>query len=355
MAEHPEHKASGKENKHLNPNLRRRAPQLLHPQAYVAGIQAGDRGILSRAITLIESTHPAHQELAQEIIEQCLQLPGSPSIRIGITGSPGVGKSTFIDSLGQFLLEQGKQPAVLAIDPSSRISGGSILGDKTRMEQLSRDPRVFIRPSPAGESLGGVAQKTRETILLCEAAGFDTILVETVGVGQSETTVRALVDFFLLLLQPGAGDDLQGIKRGIVEMADLLAVNKSDGATLEAAGNTQRAYRQAVQLLAPQPSGWPVQVVRCSAYTRAGLPEIWQLISDFRTFTRETGFWQKNRREQARHWLHQSLTDHLQQLFYQHSAVQGEIPQLEEAVSSGRLSPFKAAQTLIRLFIEAKA
>lgn len=352
MDDQPENSARQDGSKHLNPKLRHRQARALESQDYLAGIRNGDRSLLSRAITLVESTHPAHRELAEQIIEACLQLPPADAIRIGITGSPGVGKSTFIDSFGRYLLEQGRRPAVLAIDPSSSISGGSILGDKTRMESLSRDPRVFIRPSPSGESLGGVAQRTRESILLCETAGFDTIIVETVGVGQSETTVRALVDFFLLLLQPGAGDELQGIKRGIVEMADLLAVNKSDGTAADGARATQRAYQNAVHLLAPQTSGWPVKVVRCSALQQEGLAEIWQLITDFRTFTQGNGFWLKNRREQSRHWLHHSLKDHLQQLFYQHPAVVREIPQLEEAVSSGRLSPFRAAQTLIRLFIE---
>jgi LAO/AO transport system kinase len=223
------------------------------------------------------------------------------------------------------------------------------------MEKLSADSRVFIRPSPAGTSLGGVAQKTRESMLLCEAAGFDTIIVETVGVGQSETAVRELVDFFLLLLQPGAGDELQGIKRGIVEMADLLAVNKADGPAFKLAQKTRQAYKNAIHLMSAKANRWPVQVVSCSALEEKGLSEIWQLILDFRTFAFEQGLWEKTRQAQAQHWLHQSLTENLGQLFYQHPAVQQKLPQMEQSVRHGELSPFRAAKTLIRIFIEAKA
>lgn len=354
MEEVPAHKGSGKP-KRINPNIRRTPKSSIELAEYVAGIQAGNRGILSQAITLVESTRPDHQELAQQIIEQCLAKGLTPSFRLGVTGTPGVGKSTFIDRFGTYLLEQGRKLAVLTIDPSSQISRGSILGDKTRMEHLSQDTRAYIRPSAAGSSLGGVAQKTRESILLCEAAGFDTILVETVGVGQSETAVRELVDFFLLLLQPGAGDELQGIKRGIVEMADLLAVNKSDGQAVELARQAQSAYRNAVHLMPPRASQWPVKVVRCSALEQKGLSDIWQLMSDFRTFTQANGYWENNRQNQARHWLHQSLSEYLQQLFYQHPAVLQELPEMEQAVSHGKISPFQAAKTLIRLFIETKA
>lgn len=354
MEDQPAHQESGKPRR-INPNIRKGRKDAPGLEEYVAGIRSGNRNILSRAITLVESTRPDHQELAQQILEKCLEGTQPASFRLGITGTPGVGKSTFIDSFGAFLLEQGRKPAILTIDPSSQLSGGSILGDKTRMERLAQDTRAYIRPSAAGSSLGGVAQKTRETMLLCEAAGFDTIIIETVGVGQSETAVRALVDFFLLLLQPGAGDELQGIKRGIVEMADLLVVNKSDGEALQLARQAQTAYRNAVHLMVPRPSGWPVKVVRCSALQQEGLGQIWQLMTEFCTFTQANGFWTKNRQEQARHWLHQSLTEHLQQLFYQHSAVKKALPEAEESVSNGNLSPFRAAKTLIRLFIEAKA
>lgn len=311
--------------------------------------------MLSRAITLVESTRPEDQELARQVLEQCASREEGFSFRLGITGTPGVGKSTFIDQFGYHLLEGGRKLAVLTIDPSSRISGGSILGDKTRMERLSQDVRAYIRPSAAGSSLGGVARKTRESITLCEAAGFDTILVETVGVGQSETAVRELVDFFLLLLQPGAGDELQGIKRGIIEMADLLAVNKSDGEAMELAGRTQQAYRNAIHLMLPKDSNWPVEVVRCSALENRGLSDIWQMMIDFRTFTQANGYWISNRRAQARHWLHQSINEFLQQQLYQHPTVREKLPEMEQAVAEGRLSPFRAAGQLIRLFIETKA
>lgn len=354
MDEVPANQDPGKPRR-INPNIARTRKRTLELTDYVEGIRKGDRNILSRAITLVESTRPEHQELAQQILEKCDSSDKPPAFRLGITGTPGVGKSTFIDSFGSYLLEQGRKLAVLTIDPSSQLSRGSILGDKTRMERLSQDNRAYIRPTAAGSSLGGVAQKTRESILLCEAAGYDTIIIETVGVGQSETAVRELVDFFLLLLQPGAGDELQGIKRGIVEMADLLAVNKSDGESVEAARRAQQAYRNAVHLMVPRAGGWPVKVVRCSALQQEGMDRIWQLMTEFCTFTRENGFWEKNRQNQARHWLHQSLTEHLQQLFYQHSAVQQALPEIEKAVSSGKISPFRAAKTLIRLFIETKA
>ncbi|PHN04482.1 methylmalonyl Co-A mutase-associated GTPase MeaB [Flavilitoribacter nigricans] len=354
MEDQAAHNDSGKPSR-INPNIRRTRKSDIQLDDYVSGILDGDRSLLSRAITLVESTRPEHQELAQQILEQCLEKSDTTSFRLGITGTPGVGKSTFIDSFGHYLVEHGRKLAVLTIDPSSQISRGSILGDKTRMEKLSQDTRAYIRPSAAGSSLGGVARKTRESILLCEAAGFDTIIVETVGVGQSETAVRQLVDFFLLLLQPGAGDELQGIKRGIVEMADLLAVNKSDGKAVDLARQAQRAYRNAIHLMAPKASGWAVEVVRCSALKQEGLSDIWQLMLDFCTFTQANGSWAENRRDQARHWLHQSLTEHLQQLFYQHSAVQQALPAVEQAVTDGQLSPFRAANNLIRLFIETKA
>lgn len=354
MEEVPANKDPGKPRR-INPNIERIRRRALQLPDYVEGIRKGDRNILSRAITLVESTRPDHQELAQQILEKCAKMEITSSFRLGITGTPGVGKSTFIDSFGYYLLEQGRKLAVLTIDPTSQLSRGSILGDKTRMERLAQDTRAYIRPTAAGNSLGGVAQKTREAILLCEAAGFDTIIIETVGVGQSETAVRELVDFFLLLLQPGAGDELQGIKRGIVEMADLLAVNKSDGDAIEQARRAQNAYRNAVHLMAPKASGWTVKVVRCSALQREGLDGIWQLMTEFCTFTQENGYWEKNRQNQARHWLHQSLTEYLQQLFYQDSAVQQALPEMEKAVSTGKLSPFRAAKTLIRLFIETKA
>jgi LAO/AO transport system kinase len=335
----------------LNPKLDGRAlRRRLHPPAYyVEGIRRGDRVVLGQAITLTESALPAHREVAQEVVDQCLSA-GIESVRIGITGTPGVGKSTFIEAFGLRLLDEGRKVAVLAIDPSSRVSHGSILGDKTRMQELSLRPEAFIRPSPAGETLGGVAEKTREVMLLCEAAGFDTILVETVGVGQSETAVHSMTDFFLLLLQPGAGDELQGIKRGIVEMADLIAVNKSDGDREAAAKQAQRAYRNALHLLPPKASRWPVKVVRCSALQRTGIAEVWQWIGEYLQMTRENGYFISNRREQARYWLHERIQAFLRDEFYSRRAVQEHRQEIERAVADGTLSPAKAATMLINLF-----
>lgn len=307
--------------------------------------------VLSQAITLAESTLPAHREVAREVVDQCLSGQAD-SVRIGITGTPGVGKSTFIEAFGLHLLDEGRKVAVLAIDPSSRVSHGSILGDKTRMQELSLRPETFIRPSPAGDTLGGVAEKTREVMLLCEAAGFDTILVETVGVGQSETAVHSMTDFFLLLLQPGAGDELQGIKRGIVEMADLIAVNKSDGDREAAAKQAQRAYRNALHLLPPKASQWPVKVVRCSALQRTGIAEVWQLIRDYWQLTQDNGYFLNNRRDQARYWLHERIQAFLRDEFYRHEAVQKHRQEIEQAVADGKLSPAKAAAMLINFFRE---
>lgn len=340
----------------LNPRLQfqlagRRKPK--PPGYYVDGIRRRDRVVLGQAITLVESTLPSHRETAREVVDQCLALR-SDSVRIGITGTPGVGKSTFIEAFGLHLLTQGRRVAVLAIDPSSRLSRGSILGDKTRMPELAARETAFVRPSPAGETLGGVAGKTREVMLLCEAAGFDTMLVETVGVGQSEITVRDMTDFFLLLLQPGAGDELQGIKRGIVEMADLLAVNKSEGDRQSMAKQTQRAYRNAVHLFPPAESGWTPQVVRCSALERTGVEEIWRQVEAYLSLTRKNGYFSKNRREQARHWLRERIDEFLRDQFYQHRAVKAKRADIETAVMDGRLSSAKAAALLIDLFRQSE-
>ncbi len=307
--------------------------------------------LLSRAITLVESRSARHRDLAQAIVEGCLPHSGR-SLRLGITGSPGVGKSTFIERLGLHLLGQGRRPAVLAIDPSSPVSHGSILGDKTRMEQLAQHEAAYIRPSPAGESLGGVARKTRETIVLCEAAGFDTVLVETVGVGQSETAVHSMVDCFLLLLLPGAGDELQGIKRGIVEMADLVAINKADGERLALARRARQEYRNALHLFPPKTSGWTPRVVTCSALDGTGIARLWELAREYEDFTRANGFFAANRREQARYWLRQSIEDQLRQLFYQRPQIARRLPDIERAVVEGRMSSFRAAEELMKIYLE---
>lgn len=317
-------------------------------EAWITALRQGDRIALSQAITLIESTHPKHQTLAQAIIEGCLPHSGN-AFRIGLTGTPGVGKSTFIDGFGQLLLEQGHQLAVLAIDPSSQMTRGSILGDKTRMETLSNHPNAFVRPSAAGSSLGGVAQKTRETIILCEAAGFDTILVETVGVGQSETAVHSMVDFFLLLLLPNSGDELQGIKRGVMEMADLIAINKADGSAIPAARLAKRQCKNGLHLFPPKPSGWTVPVELCSALEKTGLGTLWEHLERYQRHAQLKGYWTRHRREQAAYWLEESLGRQLRQLFDAH--IQAPYAELKEAVLEGQLSPFEASRRLIALFL----
>jgi len=316
-------------------------------EKFVEGILKGDRVLLGRAITLVESTLPKHQEKAQKIIEACLPYANN-SIRIGVTGTPGVGKSTFIEAFGMHLIEQQKKVAVLAIDPSSQRSKGSILGDKTRMEDLSSNENAFIRPSPAADSLGGVARKTRETIILCEAAGFDTILIETVGVGQSEIAVHSMVDFFLLLLLPGAGDELQGIKRGIVEMADLVVVNKADGDRLALAKQAKKEYRNALHLFPIKENGWTPKVEICSALKGIGIDLIWQKIIEYQQFTTQNNFFEENRKHQAKFWLHSSISEKLKQLFYENDLVKNELTQIEQDILNGRLSSFKAADELLK-------
>ena len=338
------------EHANVNPNLsgHRRAGQLTATQ-YAEGIERGDRVILSRAITLIESGHPTHQQLASEVVDKCLPLAGK-SIRIGVTGSPGVGKSTFIEALGQTIAEEGQHLAVLAIDPTSSISKGSILGDKTRMDQLAANPNAFIRPSASGTSLGGVAQKTRETVLLCEAAGFEVILIETVGVGQSEIAVHSMTDLFLLLILPGAGDELQGIKRGIVEMADIIAVNKADGQRVTLARQTQRAYRNALHLAVPKASNWQPSVTTCSALEKQGIREIWETTARYRAHTLQNGYFEDNRREQAAYWLKERIDQYLRQRFYNHPEIQERSRTIEKEVRAGSLSPFQGAKILLDIF-----
>ncbi|NBC06403.1 MAG: methylmalonyl Co-A mutase-associated GTPase MeaB [Bacteroidetes bacterium] len=329
----------------LNPNLRRGKKRRWKLQDYVEGIKRGERVALAKAITLIESARPAHHQLAQQIIGH--------SVRIGITGTPGVGKSTFIEAFGQHLIEAaGRKVAVLAVDPSSQVSRGSILGDKTRMEQLSHYEQAFIRPSPAGDSLGGVARKTREAIILCEAAGYDTMIIETVGVGQSETAVHSMTDFFLLLLLPGAGDELQGIKRGIVEMADLAVVNKADGERLKLAKQAKQEYRNALHLLPPKASEWTAQVEICSATTGMGIPDIWNTVQDYVEMTKTNGYFQRNRSAQAKYWLHETIKTELQQSFFAHPDVRAQLKATEQAVVEGRQSSFQAAAHLLALFLK---
>ncbi len=336
-------------NPHLKNILAKKRKQQGDVAHYIQGIRKGDKVILSQAITIIESTKPADQKMAESIIEKCLPF-ANQSIRIGITGTPGVGKSTFIEAFGSHLVEQGKKVAVLAVDPSSQISGGSILGDKTRMEKLAHLTNVFVRPSPAKSSLGGVARKTRETMILCEAAGFDTILVETVGVGQSETLVHSMVDFFLLLLLPGGGDELQGIKRGIVEMADLVLINKADGDRVKLAKRTRIDYRNALHFFPAKASNWTATALICSALTNEGIENVWEQIGKYIKLTKENQYFENNRQQQAKYWLEASISQGLQTAFYQNEAVQAALIKIEQAVLKNELSPFQGAEQLLGLF-----
>ena len=315
-------------------------------RAYVDGVRGGDRAILARAITLIESEQPAHAELAQEVLEALLPETGGAH-RVGISGVPGAGKSTFIDALGTMLTDQGHRVAVLAVDPTSSISGGSILGDKTRMSTLSNDPNAFIRPSPTSGTLGGVARKTRETILLCEAAGFDVVLVETVGVGQSETIVAGMVDFFVVLLIAGAGDELQGIKRGILEVADLLAINKADGDNRARATRAQASYQSALRLMR---GGGAPPVVTCSALEKTGLDELWESVAESRRDLEASGEFQRKRQEQQVQWMWDMVEDGLRRALRNDSEMSVLIAQLEELVSKGRATPSAAALQMLRRF-----
>lgn len=316
---------------------------------YVAGVLAGDRNIVAQAITLVESNAPAHFEIGQEVLRQLIPHTGN-SIRVGITGVPGAGKSTFIEALGLHLCKQGHKVAVLAVDPSSTVTRGSILGDKTRMELLSRDIRAFIRPSPSSGTLGGVARKSRESILVCEAAGFDVILVETVGVGQSETTVRSMVDFFLLLMIAGAGDELQGIKKGIMELADALLVNKADGDNRIRAYATRAEYNRALHYLAPATEGWRTAAHVCSALTGEGIDNIWQVISEFRKTITTSGILEKRRQRQTLDWVYSMVEEHLRASFFSHAGVGSIRNDVEESVVNGHLPPTVAAQMLIHKY-----
>lgn len=319
---------------------------------YVEAIVNGNITYLSQAVTLVESTLPEHQEKAQAIIEGCLPHSGK-SMRIGITGVPGAGKSTSIDAFGMHLIKQGRRLAVLAIDPSSEVSRGSILGDKTRMERLSREANAFIRPSAAGNSLGGVARKTRETIVLCEAAGFDTVFVETVGVGQSETAVHSMVDFFLLIQLAGTGDELQGIKRGIMEMADGIIINKADGDNIDRANLAASHFRNALHLFPTSPSGWEPKVLTYSGFYGIGIKEIFDMIDKYRHFTQDNGYFDYNRQRQAKYWMYEAVNDALRQSFYSNPEVVGQTCLIEEEVLSNRITPFVGAGRLLDAYFKS--
>lgn len=354
---HPEYKGlkvnSGIEQPPVtNPNiLNRKKRKHLSVDDYVNGILEGNRMILSRAVTLIESVKPEHHELAQQIIMKCLPFSGH-SIRIGITGVPGAGKSTFIEALGKNITGSGGKLAVLAIDPSSERTKGSILGDKTRMEDLATDQNAYIRPSPSAGTLGGVARKTRETIILCEAAGFDTIFIETVGVGQSETAVHSMVDFFLLIQIAGAGDELQGIKRGIMEMADGIVINKADGNNIERAELAQAQFRSALHLFPKSPSGWEPQVLTCSSIKKTGIIEVWAMITNCISYIKQNNYFYERRTQQSKYWMYETINEALKSSFYQHPKVKNGLKEMEREVLNEKMSSFVAAKELLTIYFK---
>lgn len=331
------------------PGAARRYRQLSREE-YLGGILRGDRSVLARAVTLIESAREADRILAEQIVEDCLPHSGH-SIRVGITGAPGAGKSTLIEALGRYLIaEQQQKVAVLAVDPSSQISGGSILGDKTRMTTLASSEMAFIRPSPSRGISGGVAQRTREAMLLCEAAGYGAILVETVGVGQSETAVHEMADFFLLITIAGAGDELQGIKRGVMELADLVAVNKADGANIAAAERARVEAQNALHYFPAAGSGWTPRATTCSALTGVGIRELWRCVLEYTALTKANGWFARARRAQQKRWMHEMIKQALRQRFDAHPAVRHSMEALERDVAEGRTTSFRAARMLLEMY-----
>lgn len=316
---------------------------------YFKGVVEGNRTILAKAITLIESNSQKHHQAAQELITNLLPYSGN-SIRIGITGIPGSGKSTLIEALGLYLIEQGHRVAVLSVDPSSSVSKGSILGDKTRMERLSQQTNCFIRPSPSGGILGGVSRKTRETIIVCEAAGFNIILIETIGVGQSEIAVRSMVDFFLLVLIAGAGDELQGIKRGVIELADALLINKADGDNETRSKTAKIDYSNAIRYLRPATKGWLPKVLTASALTGKGIPELWSLIENYRNVTIENGEFYRKRKNQALEWTYRLFEDGIKDFIYNDEEIKAKLDEYKKLVLDGDILPTAAAETLLDIF-----
>ncbi|RTY93445.1 methylmalonyl Co-A mutase-associated GTPase MeaB [Flavobacterium sp. GT3R68] len=329
-------------------NLKKKQPSSAE---LISGILAGNITALSRAITLVESTNVSHLAKANEVINACLPHANN-SVRIGITGVPGVGKSTFIEAFGKYLTGLGKKVAVLAVDPSSTISHGSILGDKTRMEELVKDTNAYIRPSASGETLGGVARKTREAITLCEACGFDTIIIETVGVGQSETAVHSMVDFFLLLKISGAGDELQGIKRGIMEMADAIVINKADGDNIKKANLAKTEFNRALHLFPAKKSGWTPTTSTCSAITHDGIDAVWETILKFLELTKNNGYFFEKRKEQNQYWMLETINEQLKLNFYNHPTLLKLLEENKKAVQNNEISPFAAAQLLLETYFK---
>lgn len=358
MVKNKKHNSALQEKKGINPpqslskpvaeNLKNKRKQTPTTQKLIDGILQRNKADLSRAITIIESTSNKHQKEAKKIIEACLPF-ANKSIRIGITGVPGVGKSTFIEQLGKLLTKQKHKVAVLTVDPSSSISGGSILGDKTRMEELVNQPNAFIRPSASGDSLGGVARKTRETIILCEAAGYDIILIETVGVGQSETAVHSMTDFFLLLKLAGAGDELQGIKRGIMEMADAIVINKADGINLKAAKLAKTEFNRALHLYPIKESNWFPQTLTCSSKENKGIDTVWKVITDYIKLTKNNHYFESKRKQQNKFWLLQTIEDSLKSNFYGQTTIQSELKKQLNKINEGKTTAFEAANKLLTL------
>ena len=335
----------------VNPYFVRRKRRVMTTDEYVAGILEGNITILAQAITLIESNNPTHYAQAQEIIERCLPYAGK-SVRIGITGVPGAGKSSFIEAVGNMVTSYRHKLAVLAIDPSSERSGGSILGDKTRMESICHNPDIFVRPSPSAGSLGGVARKTRETIVLCEAAGYDVIFIETVGVGQSETAVHSMVDMFMMLQISGAGDELQGIKRGIMEMADMMVITKADGENITKAELAKAQYSGALHLFPLPESGWRPQVYTCSSLEGTGLEEVWQGVESYLQHIEQNGYFMANRNRQNKYWMYETINETLKSSFYNNPEIESKLAEVEQRVLDAKLSSFIAAKELLDIYFK---
>ncbi|WP_096202193.1 methylmalonyl Co-A mutase-associated GTPase MeaB [Bacillus sp. FJAT-45350] len=339
--------STGGSNKNVSkPSPKRRK---LTVEDYVQGVLDGNRAIIAQAITLVESNSSKHMEIAQEVLKKLMPYTGK-SIRIGFTGVPGAGKSTLIESFGTMLCEQEHRVAVLAVDPSSSLTRGSILGDKTRMEQLSRNPNAFVRPSPSSGTLGGVTRKSRETLLICEAAGYDVIIVETVGVGQSEITVRSMVDFFLVIMLTGAGDELQGMKKGVMEIADAIFVNKADGSNKQAALNARSEYNRLLHFLQPATEGWETQAYTVSALTGEGVPDIWEVINKYKDTTMASGLFEERRRNQTLDWVHSLIEEQLKASFYNNPTVKEKLPDVQQLLLQGKTSPTLAVQQLLDLY-----